>query len=202
MINQENKNIAIIILAAGSSSRLGRPKQLLKLEGKTLLQKSIAAALNVSKNVIVVLGANENLIRPTISDSPIEIVLNENWANGMSSSIRTGMSVLENKKCEAVLIMLCDQPFVNALLLEKMVSVFEKSEFPIVASEYEGKVGVPAIFDVSFFPKLKTLEGQKGAKALIMNNLKQVERFAFEKGKIDIDTEEDWKKIKKNLPKD
>ena len=94
-MNQENKNIAIIILAAGSSSRLGRPKQLLKLNGKTLLQKSIATALQVSKNVNVVLGANEKLIRPTISDFPIEIILNENWAEGMSSSIRTGMSVLE-----------------------------------------------------------------------------------------------------------
>lgn len=202
MIDQENKNIAVIILAAGSSARLGRPKQLLELDGNTLLQKSIIAALNVSKNVIVVLGANEQLIRPTISNLPIEITLNKNWAKGMSSSIRTGMSFLENKDCEAVLIMLCDQPFVDALLLEKMISVFEKSELPIVASEYEGKVGVPAIFDVSFFQKLKILEGQKGAKTLIMNNLKQIECFSFEKGKIDIDTEEDWKKIKNNLPKD
>lgn len=201
-MTQKNKNIAIIILAAGSSSRLGRPKQLLELGGKNLLQKSIIAALNVSKNVIVVLGANEQLIRPTISDLPIEIILNKDWAKGMSSSIQTGMSILKNKDCEAVLIMLCDQPFVDAFLLRKMMTVFEKSNLPIVASEYEGKVGVPAIFDVSFFQKLKMLEGQKGAKILIMNNLKQIERFAFEKGKIDIDTEEDWKKIKNNSPKD
>jgi molybdenum cofactor cytidylyltransferase len=196
LINQENKNIAVIILAAGSSARLGRPKQLLELDGNTLLQKSIIAALNVSKNVIVVLGANEQLIRPTISGFPIEIVLNENFAAGMSSSIRTGMSVLENINCEAVLLMLCDQPFVDALLLERMISVFEKSELPIVAAEYEGKVGVPAIFDISFFQTLKILEGQKGAKVLIINNLEKVERVVFEKGKIDIDTEEDWARFK------
>jgi molybdenum cofactor cytidylyltransferase len=196
LINQENKNIAVIILAAGSSSRLGRPKQLLELDGNTLLQKSIIAALNVSKNVIVVLGANEQLIRPTISGFPIEITLNKNWAKGMSSSIRTGMSVLENINCEAVLLMLCDQPFVDALLLERMISVFEKSELPIVAAEYEGKVGVPAIFDISFFQTLKILEGQKGAKVLIINNLEKVERVVFEKGKIDIDTEEDWARFK------
>ncbi|MFK8008486.1 MAG: NTP transferase domain-containing protein [Saprospiraceae bacterium] len=196
MINQENKHIAILLLAAGSSSRLGRPKQLLKLNGETLLQKSIIAALNISKNVIVVLGANEKLIRPTIADFPIEVTLNERWAEGMSSSIRTGMSVLENKKYKAVLIMLCDQPFVDAFLLKKMISVFEKNELPIVASEYEGKVGVPAIFDVSFFPKLKILKGQKGAKALMIDNLKNVERVIFEEGKIDIDTEEDWEKFK------
>jgi molybdenum cofactor cytidylyltransferase len=188
--------ITTILLAAGSSSRLGRPKQLLEFDGNTLLQKSIAAALNVSKNVIVVLGANEKLIRPTISGFPIKIVLNESFAAGMSSSIRTGMSVLENRNCEAVLLMLCDQPHVDALLLEKMISVFKKSELPIVAAEYEGKVGVPAIFDVSFFQTLKILEGQKGAKVLIMNNLEKVERVVFEKGKIDIDTEEDWARFK------
>jgi molybdenum cofactor cytidylyltransferase len=196
LIDQKNKNIAVIILAAGSSARLGRPKQLLELDGNTLLQKSIIAALNVSKNVIVVLGANEQLIRPTISNLPIEITLNKNWAKGMSSSIRTGMSVLENINCEAVLLMLCDQPFVDALLLERMISVFEKSELPIVAAEYEGKVGVPAIFDISFFQTLKILEGQKGAKVLIINNLEKVERVVFEKGKIDIDTEEDWARFK------
>jgi molybdenum cofactor cytidylyltransferase len=196
LIDQKNKNIAVIILAAGSSARLGRPKQLLELGGNTLLQKSIVAALNVSKSVIVVLGANEKLIRPTISNLPIEITLNKNWAKGMSSSIRTGMSVLENINCEAVLLMLCDQPFVDALLLERMISVFEKSELPIVAAEYEGKVGVPAIFDISFFQTLKILEGQKGAKVLIINNLEKVERVVFEKGKIDIDTEEDWARFK------
>lgn len=189
------KNIAIIILAAGSSSRLGRPKQLLKLNGNTLLQKSTKVALQVSKNVNVVLGANEKLIRPSISTFPIDIILNKNWAEGMSSSIQAGMSFLENKNHDAVLIMLCDQPYVDELLLEKMISTFEKNESPIVAAEYEGKVGVPAIFDVSFFPKLKTLEGKKGAKPLIMSNLEITKRVIFEKGKIDIDTEEDWEKF-------
>ena len=82
-----------------------------------------------------------------------------------------------------------------------MISVFKKSEQSIIASEYEGKVGVPAIFDVSFFQKLKILEGQKGAKVLIMNNLDQVQRVVFEKGKIDIDTEEAWINFKRQRNK-
>ncbi|MDB4539390.1 MAG: nucleotidyltransferase family protein [Saprospiraceae bacterium] len=197
-MNQKKNNIAIIILAAGSSSRLGRPKQLLELNGKTLLQKSIETALNVSINVTVVLGANENLVRPTISGFPINIILNENWISGMSGSIQTGMSALKNNEFQAVLIMLCDQPFINASILKGMIEVFEKNKFPIVASEYEKKVGVPAIFDASFFQKLKMLKGQKGAKKLIMNNLDKTKSFMFENGKIDIDTEEDWQKIKKS----
>lgn len=193
MIHPKNNNIAIIILAAGSSSRLGRPKQLLKFNGNTLLQNSITTALKTSKNVNVVLGANEKLIRPTISTFPIDIILNKNWKEGMSSSIRAGMSFLENKNYHAVLIMLCDQPYVDEFLLEKMIATFRKNESPIVAAKYEGKIGVPAIFDVSFFSKLKILKGQKGAKALIISNLGKTEKLVFEKGKIDIDTEEDWR---------
>ena len=191
MKNHSN-HIAIIILAAGSSSRLGRPKQLLEINGKTLLQKAIETALKISKNVIVVLGGNEKLIRPTISDFPIQIVLNENWEEGMSSSIRSGMESFTWKNINGTLIMLSDQPFVNVLLLEKLITVFEEKKSLIVSSEYEGKLGVPAIFDSSLFEKLKKLKGQKGAKALIMNYANQVARVAFEKGKIDIDTEEDW----------
>ena len=191
------KNIAILILAAGSSSRLGRPKQLLEIDGKTFLQKAIESALYISKNVIVVLGANEKLIRPTISNLPVEIVLNKNWTEGMSSSIRAGMTFLKEENLDGVLIMLTDQPFVDVLFLEKMVSTFEKSVQPIVASGYGGKVGVPAIFDKIFFQKLKKLEGQKGAKSLIMNNLDQIKQIVFEKGIIDIDTEEDWENFKK-----
>lgn len=201
MKNQENKNIAIIILAAGSSSRLGRPKQLLELDGNTLLQKSITTALEVSKNVIVVLGANNKLIRSTISNFPIKIVLNEDWETGMSSSIRSGMKAINESNTQGVLIMLCDQPHVDALLLKKMFSIFERRGQSIIASEYEQKVGVPAIFDISFFQKLKTLEGKKGAKPLIMNNLKKVDRVVFEKGKIDIDTEEAWEEFKKQRNK-
>ena len=90
--------IAIIILAAGSSSRLGEPKQLLELNGKTLLQKAIETSLLVSESVTVVLGANKKIIQPTISNYSIQIAFNENWKKGMSSSIQTGMEVLDEKK--------------------------------------------------------------------------------------------------------
>lgn len=196
-MKKQSSNIAILILAAGSSSRLGRPKQLLELQGKTLLQKSIESALEVSQNVVVVLGANEQLIQPTISEYQIEIVLNNNWENGMSSSIQTGMSIIDDKNYEAVLIMLCDQPFVDAPLLKKMIETFRQSEATILASSYENKIGVPAIFHSNLFPKLRQLSGQQGAKFLIKNNLEQTQEFTFEKGIIDIDTEAAWENYKK-----
>lgn len=196
-MEKQLSNLAIVILAAGSSSRLGRPKQLLTLQGKTLLQKSIEAALEVSQNVVVVLGANTQLIHPTISHYPIKITLNKNWENGMSSSIQTGMSIIDDKNYEAVLIMLCDQPFVEAPLLKKMIDTFRQNEAAILASSYESKIGVPAIFSINFFPKLRQLSGQQGAKFLIRNNLEQTQKFTFEKGIIDIDTEAAWENYKK-----
>jgi len=195
----DNNDIAILILAAGSSSRLGEPKQLLDWYGNTLLQHAIKTALQISSSVTVVLGANEKIIRPTISNFPISIVLNKKWEEGMSSSISAGMESLEGKKYKAVLIMLCDQPFVNVLLLENIISIFKKNKQPIVACEYNDKLGVPALFDFSFFKKLKDLKGQSGAKDLIRSNLEWVEKVVFEKGQIDVDTQEDWVRLKKNI---
>ena len=188
--------IAIIILAAGSSSRLGEPKQLLELNGKTLLQKAIEIGLEVSDSVTVVLGANKKIIQPTISDYPSQMAFNENWKEGMSSSIQIGMESLEDDKYDGVLIMLCDQPFVDVLLLKEIISVFVKTKQTIVASTYNEKIGVPALFGSSFFEKLKNLKGQGGAKALMMSHLDEVERVVFEKGEIDVDTQEDWAKLK------
>jgi len=125
-MEDSNKNIGVLILAAGSSSRLGRPKQLLEIDGSTLLQKAITSALEVSKSVNVVLGGNEKLIRPTISDFPIKMVLNKKWEEGMGSSIRVGMEFLSEKKLDAVLIMLSDQPFVDSVFLNQLIDFFKK----------------------------------------------------------------------------
>ena len=195
-MDKKNQNIAILILAAGSSSRLGRPKQLLEINGKNLLQRMIEVALVITPEVTVVLGANEKLIRPTITHFPIDIVLNTDWEEGMSSSIRSGMFYLEKKTIESVLILLSDQPHVDVFLLKKLIDHKTKTKQPIIASQYQNKLGVPAIFDRSLFEKLKSLKGKKGAKQLIINNLKKTIPIVFEKGKIDIDTEEDWKNFK------
>ena len=192
----KKNNIAILILAAGSSSRLGEPKQLLELNGKTLLQKAIETGLEISASVTVVLGANKKIIQPTISDYPIGIAFNKNWADGMSSSIQSGIESLDKKEYKGVLIMLCDQPFVDVLLLKNIISIFEKDNQSIVACEYKEKIGVPALFDISFFEKLKKLKGQGGAKALMMSHLDQVARVVFKKGEIDVDTQEDWARLK------
>ena len=194
----KKSDIPILILAAGSSSRLGSPKQLLELNGKTLLQKAIAAALEVSEWVGVTLGANEVLIKPTIADLPVELIFNKKWSEGLSASIRVGINFLEkNKKPKAVIIMLCDQPYVDAFLLKKIITKFEQSKKSIIACQYDDQPAVPALFDVSFFEKLKNIKGDRGAKSLIMNHLEETEFIFFEKGTLDVDTKADYERLKK-----
>jgi len=173
-------DIPILILAAGSSFRLGSPKQLLELNGKTLLQKAIATALEVSDFVGVILGANQEKIQPTIQHFPIQIIFNKNWSEGMSASIRAGINFLQKNKqdSKASIIMLCDQPYVDSFLLKKIIADFEESENSIVACQYDNRPAVPALFEVSFFEKLKNLKGDQGAK------------------QIDIDTKEDYNRLR------
>ena len=203
-MNQKS-TIPILILAAGSSSRLGSPKQLLKLNGKTLLQKAIGTALEVSEFVGVTLGANQEKIKPTIADLPVQFIFNEKWSEGLSASIRVGIDFLQNLfadkagnkiESKAVIIMLCDQPYVDVFLLKKIIQTYEQSGKPIVACKYDNQPAVPALFDISFFEKLKTIKGDRGAKPLIMNHLEETEFILFEKGKIDVDTKEDYKRLK------
>src|ERR1035437_6793844 len=106
----------IIILAAGSSGRLGSPKQNLIYKGQTLLQGAIETAVaSACEPVIIVLGANENVIRQSIEGSNATIVYNADWQEGMASSIRVGITALKkiNPESDAVILMLCDQPFVD-----------------------------------------------------------------------------------------
>src|SRR6185312_8828069 len=133
----------IIILAAGESARLGQPKQNLIFRDKTLLQRAIETALvSVCKPVIVVLGANEEVIRPTISQYPVNIIHNANWADGMASSIRTGIAELKNHpEITSAIFMVCDQPFVSTDLINKLVEAGSQNN--MAACKYNDAVGVP-----------------------------------------------------------
>jgi molybdenum cofactor cytidylyltransferase len=188
----------LIILAAGSSSRLGSPKQNLNYKGKTLLQTAIETALaSVCKPVIVVLGANADVIRPTIESSNITIVQNPDWEEGMASSIRSGITELKNiaPDAESVILMLCDQPFVDTYLLNMLIIV--KSKAGIAVCSYNETVGPPVLFDAIYFEELLLLKGNEGAKKLIEKHAHTVTEIPFRQGSVDIDTVDDYEKINK-----
>jgi len=186
----------IIILAAGASGRLGKPKQNLIYKGKTLLQSAIDIA-NDSKciPVLVILGANADVIKPTIENLSINILQNENWQEGMASSIKVGITGLKKiePKVDSVILMLCDQPFVDAELINKLIQ--SKSEKGIVASAYNDTIGVPVLFDADYFEELLQLKGDEGAKKLLMKHPEDIAKIDFPLGSVDIDSTGDYEKL-------
>ena len=194
-------NIAIIILAAGASTRMGRPKQLLPYQGRSLLRHTIENAVaSVCKPIVVVLGANAENIRSQISESDIKIVENPDWHLGMSSSIRRGISsiITDYQNIDAAVITVGDQPFLSADIINHLVSKYHNTKKPIIACEYANTLGVPVLFNQSFFSKLANLTEDVGAKKLIKNHYHEVFSIPFPLGAIDIDTPDDYQQIEHN----
>ena len=190
--------IGLIILAAGASTRMGSPKQLLEYREQTLIHRTVSiAATSLCQPIVVVLGAYAELIEPEIKSFPVIIALNRNWSNGMSTSIRVGIETLLifNSELEAIVLMLCDQPFVSTSLINKLVVTYHRSKQPIVASQYEEVVGIPALFDSKFFPHLLELKGDRGARQVIKQSLPMVVRVPFPAGAFDIDTPTDYARL-------
>lgn len=187
----------VIILAAGSSSRLGVAKQTLTYNGQTLLQRAIQAAVESDCDcVAVVLGANAEVIQDTITNKPDHIFFNKDWENGMASSIQCGLTEIQkiSPNLSSVVLMLCDQPYVDASIINQLLQ--KASSNKIIASAYNGTIGAPALFDNTFFPTLLSLTGQEGAKKILTDNQDAVIAVPFPLGAIDIDTAEDYDNLK------
>ena len=197
-----DKSIGIIILAAGSSSRMnGQPKQLLEFEGKTLLRRAAETALSSNlRPIVVVLGANAEKLLPDIKDLPVLPAINENWASGMGSSIKTGLSVLlaESADIVAAILMLCDQPFVTAETLNRLIETFQKTKKPIAACEYADTTGVPALFAREMFAELSDLQGDTGAKTIIKKHAADVAHTPAPEAAFDVDTQADFQKLSRS----
>ena len=190
--------MGIILLAAGSSSRLGQSKQLLQVEGEPLLVRSVKIALaSGASKTIIVLGSNESVHREAIRNYPVEIVANQEWQKGMGSSLKAGLRHLinSNPEIQAVLVMVCDQPKLEVSHLQKLILEFGRSGKSIVASFYKDSPGVPAIFSNAHFEELLRLDDEHGAKKIILQHQNNIGLVNFPEGSIDLDTPEDYHNI-------
>lgn len=188
----------ILILAAGNSSRLGEPKQLLQFQGKSLIRHVAEAATEtISAPVAVVTGIHSELIDNELNGLPVLKVYNENWEEGMASSIRTGLSALvqSSPSMSGVILTVSDQPFINASLFRALIDKSRSSHREIVASAYDHTLGTPVFFSKKYFDALLMLKGAEGAKKLIKQFAEDVVSVPFPKGAVDIDTQEDYQKL-------
>ena len=189
----------VIILAAGNSSRLGRPKQLLPYRGKTLLTHTTTEALNAGLHpVVVVTGAFQEEVSDSLRGQSVDIIFNAAWEEGMASGIVTGLSEILSAHPDvvAVIIAVCDQPFISSALLSQLVSTHDVSGKGIIASAYANSVGTPVLFGRSYFEQLLALCGSEGAKKLLKQYPDDLATIAFPGGDIDIDTVEDAQKLR------
>ncbi len=189
---------AIVILAAGVSSRMGQPKQLLKIEGETMLMRIAKIAVSTSCHpVIIVTGAYQELIQSSVQNLPVTLVHNADWKQGMGTSVVKGMEKLLEMKPDvgAVILLLADQPLLNRQLLDTLIQTYQISGKPIIASLYKSTQGVPVLFDRDLFNELLQLPANAGAKKLLHTYKDRVETVAFEHGELDVDTPEDFKRV-------
>src|SRR5512137_2027685 len=152
----EPATTAAVILAAGPSRRMGSPKQLLEVDGRSLLRGAALTALSSScRPVIVVLGAHADRVGRELLGLDVTVVRNEDWEDGLGSSVRCGIEAVRREPgVGSVVLMLCDQPLVTPALIEQLVAAHRQGGATIVACEYAGTVGVPALFDRSVFDEL------------------------------------------------
>ena len=189
--------IAAVVLAAGESSRLGRPKQLVEYRGRSLIRGAVEAALGAGCSpVVVVLGAQAERVRQEIEPLDVRAVVNPAWREGMAASVRAGIAEIEATagEVEAVVLTGCDQPHLSADVLRRLLEAYRGREDPaasMAACDYAGTLGSPALFARTEFARLLALDGDRGARGLLRAEDERVIRICWPEGARDVDVPED-----------
>lgn len=190
-------NIGILVLSAGKSSRLGKPKQELHMrDGRSMLQSAVAKAKSskAGENVVVVSGANFINDKNSLERLRINVLKNERWHKGMGSTIKEGLKfMLEKIDPEAMIIMVIDQPNINEKILNKIIDTYLEKKCKIVACRYASTIGTPVLFGKSLFHEILKIPDDKGALGVVRKYKDLVVEVSFPGGEFDIDTMEDYR---------
>ncbi|MBK8725424.1 MAG: nucleotidyltransferase family protein [Holophagaceae bacterium] len=182
-------NVGAILLAAGASVRMGGPKQLLQVRGEPLVRRIAKTALRSKvESVVVVLGCRAEEIGPVLEDLPVLLALNGSWEQGLATSIQVGLASLP-PATTAALLLTCDQPGLDARVLNRIIKAAGEDALARVACAYGETVGIPALFGRGWFPRFRQLRGDRGAKTLLQGE--GVVEVRWEEGARDLDTPED-----------
>lgn len=184
-------NLHVLVLAAGASTRLGQPKQLVRLRGRPALHGVVSSAVALAGHAVtVVIGAHAAEMTRLLAHSPASVIVNRQWEEGLASSIRCGLASLP-PACEAVLIVLGDQVAVTGDDLKRLAGAWKEQDNLIAVATYEQHIGVPAIFPRMCFSELAQLRGDQGARGTIERNRDRLVRVPMPNAAVDLDTPAD-----------
>lgn len=187
-----------VVLAAGGSSRLGTPKQLVRRRGRTLLEHAVEACLSATgRRVIVVVGAEGLRLRAALarrhSRRNVEVVDHPGWRSGLAGSLRRGLRAVP-PDARAVLFVLSDQPLVDARSLERLIAAWRRRPAHAAAARYSGRVGVPAMLPRRALRKLRALAGDEGARKVLAADAR-LTVVDMPEAALDVDTREDLERL-------
>lgn len=192
------KRVAAVILAAGRSSRMGTPKQLLEIDGQTLLRRTAEIAVASLEHAYVILGFEAKEVGETLQNLAISMVEAAEWEQGLSASVKAGVGAVRAKspRTDAILFVPCDLPLLSREHLDALVGVYRSCSAPLVVSAWDDVLGIPALFDSSLWPEFEDLTGDKGARQIIRLHQQEAKTVPFPAGKFDLDTPQQLKRFR------
>lgn len=193
-------NLAALVLAAGGSSRYGRCKQLVEVNGASLVCRAVSKLVPLlpPERIGVVVGAQWEAVERELAEWRVNIVRNPHWRQGLASSLKAGINSLP-PECAAALVTLCDQPLVSSQSLRQLLNLWAAQPRRISAAQFAGAVGAPAVFPRDFYPELLELEGDAGAKSVMARHPESLAALPIPEAEFDLDTPADLEKLQRRL---
>ena len=188
-------SLTAAILAAGTSSRLGQPKQLLQINGESLIRRAARTVLDARiERVLILVGRDASAIEAELSDFPVEIVVNCDWRDGMAPSVRAAVATAaDSSHGDALLLTPCDLPLLSSEHLRALIEKYQSENAPIVASRYNQTLGAPLVIARELWPELAQLRGDVGARRVVMRH--EAQWIEWPGGAFDVDTRQDWENL-------
>jgi molybdenum cofactor cytidylyltransferase len=200
MKGDRSGRVAGVLLAAGTSSRMGRNKLFLPLGGISVLRRAVAAARGAGLDpVLVVLGHESDRALAELQGLPCTPVINEEYARGMNTSVRAGISAVPDDASAAV-VMLADMPFVTAGMVRGLMERYRSSETPLVVSTYGDVLAPPILYGRALFPELRALDGDGCGKRVVKAHREEAVEVAWDPVALaDLDVPEDLERVRTRL---
>jgi molybdenum cofactor cytidylyltransferase len=193
--------VAGVVLAAGSSTRMGKNKLFMELEGETLVRRVVGRSSKAGFDpLIVVLGHEAELVRRALEGIQYRPVLNPEYARGVNSSLRAGILAVSETEARAAVVVLADMPFVTTAMIQTLLEKYRRSDAPLVISDYAGVNAPPMLYDRSLFGELAASEGQGCGKHVVKRHRHEAESASWPvEALTDLDAPEDYDRVKASV---